>query len=75
MRMAEIRHAHRGDGGRLLRRREGLPGETAQAAPEIGARQGFRWWKRAPVAHGNRDRAHRSTAWAALTPNNFGTIR
>ena len=43
-----------GDDGRLLRRREGFPGEMAQAAPEIGARQGFRWRKRAPAAQRGR---------------------
>ena len=35
-----------GDDGRLVRRREGFPGEMAQAAPDIGARQGSRGQKR-----------------------------
>ena len=54
---AEILPAHRrrpelilgcpgGDDGRLLGRREGFPGEMAQATPDIGARQGSRGQKR-----------------------------
>jgi hypothetical protein len=35
-----------GDDGRLLRRREGFPGEMAQATPDVGARQGSRGQKR-----------------------------
>ena len=35
-----------GDDGRLLRRREGFPGEMAQAAPDFSAWQGFRGRKR-----------------------------
>jgi hypothetical protein len=31
-----------GDDGLLLRRREGFPGEMAQAAPDFSARQGSR---------------------------------
>ena len=54
---AEILPAHRrrpelilgrpgGDDGWLLGRREGFPGEMAQATPDIGARQGSRGQKR-----------------------------